>query len=121
MSYAGWARVELLGHRTLYGVVSEDVQFGATMIRIEVPDWVRVGVVGIKGPTWIRPESLYQLTPVTEEKVRSMCLPYYRPELSAPAPAEAASEVGDDDGDDLPLDDRFDDDDDRLNEKEVAG
>jgi hypothetical protein len=91
----GWFIVELMGHRRLAGLVTEQTIAGAGFLRIDVPG---------KAPGEVRatqfypPASVYALTPVTEELARRVAegsivapvtewdLP--RPSLPPPGPHE---------------------------------
>lgn len=111
-AYEGWAIVELMGHRRLAGHVSEAVQYGAPMLRLDVP-----GQDGLIATQFYGGAALYCVTPTTEEIARAVAstsspAPVQRWELTPPRPApERANhdlETVDDDGDD-------DDDDDEEN------
>ena len=65
---AGWHVVEMLGHRRTGAYVREVTIAGAGMLRLDVP-----GDEGAQGCTmYIRPETLYCLTPVTERVARGV-------------------------------------------------
>ena len=49
-AYEGWAIVELMGHRRLGGRVSEAVQYGVAMLRLDVPKPC-TGITAIWCPT----------------------------------------------------------------------
>lgn len=62
--FKSWAILELMGHRRLAGLVSEEVRFGTTFLRIDIPngkDFVTQYYGG---------NSIYCLTPTTEETAR---------------------------------------------------
>lgn len=106
-SYEGWAVVELMGHRRLAGYVKQVEQYGAVMLRLDVPEVDGRGAV----TQFYGGGSVYCLTPTTEEIVRAVCrkdhpAPVSRYELPAPKPAPVPTY------DDEP--DYDDDDDDRL-------
>lgn len=62
--YAGWAIVEVMGHRTIIGEASEVEQFGTVMLRIDVP--TDDGQV----TQFYGGSSIFSLTPVTEATAR---------------------------------------------------
>lgn len=64
---AQWAILELMGHRRLAGLVSEEERFGATMCRIDVP-----GVDGNVATQYYGGSAIYCLTPCTEETARAV-------------------------------------------------
>ena len=64
-TFDGWALVELMGHRRLAGRVTEEVRFGAAMLRIDVPDPAGGSTTQFYGPT-----AIYCVTPITEETAR---------------------------------------------------
>ena len=107
-SYAGWAILELMGHRRLAGLVGEAQVGGATFIRIDVPgegDEVVATQFYASG-------ALYCLTPTTEEIARSVARtarpePVRRWELPRPSDSDIDDAVAQMvDGDDF-----YDDDD----------
>ena len=63
--FAGWAILEILGHRKLAGYVRPATFAGAGVIRIDVP-----GADGNVATQLYAPSALYCLTPVTEELAR---------------------------------------------------
>lgn len=106
----GWYIVELMGHRRLAGRVSEVTVAGAGFLRIDVP-----GDAGQPDfvTQFVRPESLYALTPTTEALARQVArlarpAPVSRYELPAEAPpspprADPAADDEDDDDDGSPF------------------
>lgn len=74
-AYTGWAVVELLGRRRYAGQVSEVVQFGVAMGRLDVPETPE----GPAQTIFFGGESVYQISPVSEEAARAVCR-YSRPE-----------------------------------------
>lgn len=67
MAYTGWALVELMGHRSRVGKVSEVTMYGATLPQIEIPvfdgaDKSADFVTELYGGA-----SLYGVTPVAED------------------------------------------------------
>jgi hypothetical protein len=75
-AYEGWAVLELMGHRRIGGHVQEVVQYGTTMIRIDVPADEPDGqpITQFYGGT-----SIYCLSPTTEESARAVAR-YSRPQ-----------------------------------------
>ena len=68
-AFEGWGIVELMGHRRVAGRVSEVEQYGATMLRVDVPqgdDWVTQFYGG---------SAIYCLTPTTEAIARQVAVP----------------------------------------------
>lgn len=107
-AYAGWAIVELFGHVRLAGIVSEAEQYGAKMLRVEVPE-----VDGAPGFTTFKGGSaLYAVTPTTEEIARHIVRqqrpapvsPYELPQRKA-LPASDADVVDDSEDDSDTVDD----------------
>ena len=63
---ASWAVVELMGHRKLAGLVSEEIRFGVPMCRIDVPANGEIAAfTQLYGGA-----SIYAMTPVSEKAVR---------------------------------------------------
>ena len=109
-AFEGWAIVELMGHRTLAGFVSEVEQFGEKHMRIDVPSEPRV-------TQFYGGKAIFSLTPTTEKIATEFArdgsrqlMPVYgwdAPQLSAPGdpaddtmPGESyADELDDEDGD----------------------
>lgn len=66
-SFSGYAIVELMGHQTFAGYVSERPVAGAGMLQIDVPE------VDAGHPAFTKlfsPTAIYGLTPTTEENAR---------------------------------------------------
>lgn len=63
--YEGYAILELMGHRRLCGRLSEATIAGAAFIRIDVPD-----AEGLETTQFYAPQSVYCITPTTEDVVR---------------------------------------------------
>lgn len=67
-AYEGWAIVELMGHRVIAGRVSEESQYGAAMLRVDVP--------GNDDSTCITQfyggSAIYALTPCDEAAAREV-------------------------------------------------
>ena len=90
-----WATVEMLGHRSVVGQLSEVTVAGAPMLRIEVP-------TEPPGVVIAAPASLYCITPITEDAARARHAK--RPELPYPVEVSPFDEyVDDDDFDDSDL------------------
>lgn len=110
-TFEGWAILELMGHRRLIGRLSTATIAGASFLRIDIPQ------EGDKEATqFYSPSAVYAITPTTEElALRAAHLntvaPVSRFELPAPkAPADAATELGQEDDDECDQDDDYDDD-----------
>lgn len=79
-----WAVLELMGHRRLAGLVTEEERFSTKLIRIDIPQ-------GDGFTTqWYSASALYCMTPTTEEIARNVArsnqpAPVHRWELPAPA------------------------------------
>jgi hypothetical protein len=69
-----WAVVEMLGHRQIIGLLSEETVAGATMLRVDTPSDPPKAVL-------VSAASLYAITPCTEEQARARVAPP-RAELS---------------------------------------
>lgn len=126
--FRGWCVVELMGHVTLAGFVSEQEIAGSKLIRIDIPD-------SATGPAFTKlvgAGSIYGITPVDEATVVAMCSEraqrpfsawelqsafdkYYEKRLEAERPGIERDVrqrlVGPDPRDDVDRDDRDDDDD----------
>jgi hypothetical protein len=119
--FEGWAVVEMLGHKRLAGLVSEQVLAGASLVRVDVPETLhRRDTAGFGGHTveakpaytkFIGVGSIYCITPCTEETARKCATVLER--WNDPIPVEmprlltagAASGRGDDDADVIDDDD----------------
>lgn len=66
-TFGEWCIVELMGHRRLGGYVTEQEIGGAGLLRIDVPETDRRP----KSTHYFRAESLYMMTPTTEEMARA--------------------------------------------------
>ena len=102
-AYTGWAIVELMGHRRLAGYASEVSQYGAAMLRLDVP-----GADGtIAATQFYGGTAIYCVTPTTEDIARAMAQhnqpePVHRWELPRPRSDDAAEGTYTD-ADDLPF------------------
>ena len=65
---ASWAIVELMGHRKLAGLVSEEIRFGAPMCRIDVP---AIGEVAAF-TQYYGGQAIFSMTPVSEQVARGV-------------------------------------------------
>lgn len=79
-TFEGWAILELMGHRRLGGYVQEVELAGAGMLRIDVPELVDGATIHAAATQFYSPQSVYALTPTTEEIARIV--------RSRPAPVE---------------------------------
>lgn len=107
-SFEGWAILELMGHRRLAGLISEQTIGGAAFVRIDVPKGEKPadGVDENVATQFYAPAAVYCITPVTEElarKVAAGCQP--APVTKWDLPAERSLPAGR-----LPEDDDEDDD-----------
>ena len=103
-AFQSWAVVELMGHRRMAGLVTEQELFGVGMLRIDVP-----GADDAMTTQFYSPSALYCLTPVTEHVARAYAAKnYMRPistfDLALPAPVIEQERGGYDDIDDDPED-----------------
>src|SRR6202050_1618587 len=68
-----WALVELFGHQRIVGHVTVDPIDFPGMVRVDVPDLLKDGVVSRPGFTrYFGRASIYALTPCTEDTVRNL-------------------------------------------------
>ena len=67
MEYEGWAIVELMGHRTFGGRVSEVEMFGGKLLRLDV---YRTEDVAAELTQFYGASAIYCITPTTEQKAR---------------------------------------------------
>lgn len=67
-TFETWAIVEVMGHRRLAGFVREVSIAGAGFLRVDVPS--EDISAAPKATQFLRPESIYALTPCTEEAAR---------------------------------------------------
>lgn len=100
--FEGWAILELMGHRRLAGLVTEQTIGGVAFLRLDVPaPGADAGV--FTATQFYAPQSVYCLTPTTEAIARALAAsaqpqPVTRYELPAPRRRDVD---GDDDDDDL--------------------
>lgn len=112
--FANYALVDIMGHKKVAGYVTEEVIFGKAMVRIDVPEippapaerWysARPGLPGFT--QYYGPESIYCITPTTEEAVTRLAselrvepIANYDPHRAIPAPVGEAIETRFDDDD----------------------
>ena len=99
-AYRGWAIVELMGHRRRAGEVREVEQFGARLLRIDIPTKDGVGVTEFYGGG-----AIYALRPCDEDLARRTADYIGDPRPVAPSTLRLASPPpGDDDPNDHGLD-----------------
>lgn len=68
-----WALVEIFGHQRIVGWMTVDPPEFPGMIRVDVPDLLKDGVVSRKGFTrYFGRAAIYGVTPVDEATVRKM-------------------------------------------------
>ena len=114
MSYSKWALIELLGHRSHYGLVSEVTIAGVQMLRVEIPyatkKTVDEHVEAFEHVHHYSPSALYGLHELTEQAVRDALKPppAYEPRLIEPRCPGCTLDV-----DDCICDDEGGDDDER--------
>ena len=90
-AYQGWAIVELIGHRKRAGEVREVEQFGARLLRLDIPTEDGVGVTEFYGGG-----AIYALRPCDEDLARRVAKQIGDPRpvlpstlrLAAPVPSE---------------------------------
>jgi hypothetical protein len=63
-----WAILDMMGHQRLAGRVTEETIGGVSLLRVDIPELNNIPA----WTTYITANSLYQMTPVTEELARSM-------------------------------------------------
>jgi hypothetical protein len=88
-AFEGWVILEVMGHRRLAGYLREQEIAGRAFLRIDVPTVP-------PSTQFYGPESVYCLTPTTEETARAACgisrvAPVARWELPAAPPIEQAT------------------------------
>lgn len=87
-----WAVIELMGHRQAIGAISETVIAGRQMLTVVRVDTEPEGQVQHYGP-----ESVYCLTPVTEEQARLIASQRYKTHVVPPALMAGLDVGGEDD------------------------
>lgn len=96
-----WAIVELMGHRQRAGLVQEVEQFGANMLRIDIPAGEDTVTEFYGG------SSIYAMRPATEEVARSVAERLGDPRPISPVayrlPAPAADHLDDEELDEKPF------------------
>jgi len=116
--FEGWAILELMGRFRTAGRITEETHFGGALGRCDVPNQTDQGFTTI----FFRAESVYRLTPCSEEAARAVAAhtqpePVYRYELAAPTspvtevhvhhyPSDDEDAYSDHDGEDDDDDDR---------------
>ena len=76
--FHAWARAELMGRRSYWGLVSEQQVAGMALLRVEA---FKLGASEPHDTVLFPPASVYCLTPCSEEHARLMVTPYMeRPE-----------------------------------------
>lgn len=68
-AYEGWAIVELMGHRVVAGRVSEASQYGASMLRVDVP---MITENAIAVTQFYGGSAIYAMTPCDEAAARKV-------------------------------------------------
>lgn len=74
-----WCVLELMGHRRLAGLVSEEQIGGASFIRIDIPAQVKGEAVATQ---FYSPQAVYCITPTTEEAARLFAMRNWQPPIS---------------------------------------
>lgn len=101
-TFREWAILELMGHRKLAGLVTEQEIGGSKLVRIDV-----AGDAGIVATQFYGSAAIYCITPVSEELARRVAKSYQvapvtqweLPQLEKPAPPTVRDFVdADDDG-----------------------
>lgn len=93
-AFAEWTILELMGHRRLFGHVTEVAVAGGSFLRIDVfPGDAEEPAL----TQFYRPEAVYCMTPTTEELARrgaaaGFTKPVHRYELTAPDPGPEEEE-----------------------------
>lgn len=100
-AYQGWAIVEIMGHRRHVGIVSEVVQYGATMLCVEA---VVAQDIEQREPFFYGGSAVFGVKPLTEEQARAAVAPPVWAQLrAAPSPDPASvndADESDDGGED---------------------
>jgi len=66
--FEAWCLIEIMGHVQLAGKVTEEVMFGAPMMRVDVPETKNMPAF----TKFYGAQSIYSITPVPEEVARAM-------------------------------------------------
>lgn len=64
--FSGWAIVDQMGHTRLAGYVTVEEIASQAMLRVEIPEGPG------QGTRFVHPQSLFAITPTTEEVARAM-------------------------------------------------
>lgn len=110
--FAGWAILELMGHRRLAGYVREVELAGAGVLRLDVPhpdapqDLDHLDPEHWSATQFYSPAALYCLTPTTQDAARTVAAgsdpaPVKRWELPAPPARDDPHGIFDEDLEDL--------------------
>ena len=106
--FESWAIVEIMGHNTIAGFVTEVAKFGVAMMRVDVPDLEVSGIIKPGFTKFYGGASIYGITPTTEEIARQAAIrldvrpvslwvvPDPRPALPAGRLADDPDEIPDD-------------------------
>jgi hypothetical protein len=79
-----WALVELFGHQRIVGKVTVDPVDFPGMVRVDMPDLLKSGMVERPGFTrYFGRSALYSVTPISEQSVREL-LPHVNGHPSRP-------------------------------------
>ena len=72
-AYEGWALVEQMGFRKTVGKVAEVEQYGAKMLRLDIPSFIDDGDLNLQWTTrFCGGPSIYQVTPLAEDVALDM-------------------------------------------------
>ncbi len=99
--FEAWCLVEIMGHVQLAGKVTEEVVFGAPMMRVDVPETTHLpGFTKFYGA-----QSIYSITPVPEDVARAMAerlgeRPWHPNVVGVALPTPRDGSESDDDGED---------------------
>jgi hypothetical protein len=74
-AYQGWAIVELMGHRSLVGEISEAEAFGCKLLRIDAPVSGADENLEPRKTQFYGGAAIYCITPTTEDYVRRLVRP----------------------------------------------
>jgi hypothetical protein len=107
MAYEGWALVEQLGFRQTVGKVSEEEQYGAKMLRLDVPVFGKIPSADppqVYVTRYCGGPSLYQVTPLDAETAIDMARKQSDPRPVKPTSYQIEDQRGDQE-DDFVVDD----------------